>query len=76
MENLLIMPKNSEEFSFLQELLKKLNIATQVVSPEVWEVPTTAELLQISVPSLNEVWENEDSEVWHSYLTETEKANV
>jgi hypothetical protein len=41
MENLLIVPKNKEEFSFLQELLAKLNIATQVVENEFLQVSTS-----------------------------------
>lgn len=85
MESLLIVPKSSEEFSFLKELLAKLNVATQVVKSEDyelfgykvrWEEPSTAELMQLSAPSLREVWENEDNEVWNSYLTKEELANV
>ncbi|MCU0393668.1 MAG: hypothetical protein MUE81_21350 [Thermoflexibacter sp.] len=81
MENLLIMPKSSEELGFLKELLAKLNVAMKVVRSEdieavSWDEPTAKVLLQMSAPSLEEVWEHENNEVWNSYLTKEELANV
>lgn len=77
MESLLIVPKSSEEFDFLKALLAKLNVATRVVRSEdieaiSWDESSTETLLQMSAPSLREVWENENNEVWDSYLTEEE----
>ncbi|MCU0393467.1 MAG: hypothetical protein MUE81_20325 [Thermoflexibacter sp.] len=86
MESILVLPKNREELSFLAELLKKLNITVKVLSESEnellgyainYEEPSTETLLQMSAPSLHEVWENEDNEVWNSYLTKEELiANV
>jgi hypothetical protein len=85
MESLLIVPKSSEEFDFLRALLSKLNVDTQVVKSEDHEIlvghkvnfdePSTETLLQMSAPSLYEVWANEDNEVWDSYLIEEERVN-
>jgi len=38
MENLLIVPRSDDEFSFLKELLDRLNIRTQVITNEEYKL--------------------------------------